>query len=235
MFQEAKHYRLTGDRTHLAIWCDPLRTAAGRRFTPINAPVNPPTDPREAVFIPRPTRVLATPKAAGGYLTTPSRPTSGAVLRALQAELAPPMAVYRTGPACHIPPLTEDFSGVVASELLPGNNTCPLCRRQVFPKPVCGDSMRFLRVNLRLWDFAYLKLDIKRKLIEEKYRHECLKFMRLWEGDLKVGRESQRKYSRIECQCELIPPALSSYDILVPSFLSPVLRIDGKILNPLFT
>lgn len=195
-FRESRNYRLNGDRTHLAAWRDP-RTAAGPQLTPINPPVN----PREAVFIPRSTRVPAIVQAASGYLTTTSRPTTGAVLRALRAELAPPMVVYRTARACNTPPLTEDLSGVVASELLPGNNTCPLCRRQLFPKPACGESMRFLRVNLRLWDFAYLKLDIKRKLIEEKYRHEFLKFMRLWEGDLKAWSESQRKYSRIECQC----------------------------------
>ncbi|KAL8917688.1 MAG: hypothetical protein Q9208_007814 [Pyrenodesmia sp. 3 TL-2023] len=198
-FTEARHYRLNGDRTYLAAWCDPPR-AAGPQSTPINPLMNPRINPREAVFIPRATRVPATSQAGGGYLTTPSRPTTGAVLRALRAELAPPMTVYRTAPACNTPPVTEDLSGVIASELLPGNNTCPLCRRQLFPKPACGESMRFLRVNLRLWDFAYLKLDIRRKLIEEKYRHECLKFMRLWEGDLKAGGESQRKYSRIECQ-----------------------------------
>lgn len=129
---------------------------------------------------------------------TPRDPTMTQLLNTLYEDLDYAAAVYRTEPPVMSTPTTEDLAGIVITPLLPGNNTCPLCRATVFAKPADGDSLRFVRFNLLVWDHVYKQLGIKRAVIEEVYRHECMNFIRNWEKDQNAMGERQRDSTLVE-------------------------------------
>ncbi|KAL9028874.1 MAG: hypothetical protein Q9196_002813 [Gyalolechia fulgens] len=80
------------------------------------------------------------------------------------------------------PPQAEDIQGVVVYPLSPGNNTCPLCRAAVFPKPVHGDSLQCIRVRIRAWDLAYKYTCIERNALEDDFRFTCIAFGHMWDS-----------------------------------------------------
>ena len=69
------------------------------------------------------------------------------------------------------------LAGLVFTALVPGSNTCPLCRADVFLRETSPDSLLFLRTRLRVWDIAYELAHIKRTPLEEHIRTECLDFI----------------------------------------------------------
>lgn len=118
-----------------------------------------------------------------------------------------PSAVYRRRPPYEPSDLGAEFSGLVIAPLDPGHNTCPLCRAELFAKPVHGESIRFLRMNIRLWDCAYEAFEMAPIFIEKLYRHECVNFIRNWERDQRAMGEKEREYSNIERRFVLIHTA----------------------------
>ncbi|KAI4188821.1 MAG: hypothetical protein L6R41_001892 [Letrouitia leprolyta] len=79
-------------------------------------------------------------------------------------------------------PKVEDFGGVLIRRLFPGNNTCPLCRTTVFPKPVHGESLHRIRLCIRVWDLAYKYACIQRNHLEDDFRLAGLAYGQMWES-----------------------------------------------------
>ncbi|KAI4198914.1 MAG: hypothetical protein LQ350_004979 [Teloschistes chrysophthalmus] len=80
------------------------------------------------------------------------------------------------------PALLYDFgpyaAGVAPTPLGAGNNTCPLCRSETFPRPKHGDSLMALMVRMHVWNTAYRYLGIERTAQDQLYMNEIGLFMR---------------------------------------------------------
>ncbi|KAL8719945.1 MAG: hypothetical protein Q9225_003122 [Loekoesia sp. 1 TL-2023] len=94
--------------------------------------------------------------------------------------------------------LVEDTENFVYRVLIPGNNTCPLCRAQVFPKPAYGDSVHFLRISVRAWDLAYKHTGIERNYLDDVYRSACLTFIHSWDVMRKAMGEGVERIANVE-------------------------------------
>ncbi|KAL9578600.1 MAG: hypothetical protein Q9212_005614 [Teloschistes hypoglaucus] len=88
----------------------------------------------------------------------------------LQGErLLEPAELYEFGP---------HFAGFAPTPLGAGNNTCPLCRSETFPRPKHGDSLMALTVRMHVWNTAYRYLGIERTAQDQLYMNEIGLFMR---------------------------------------------------------
>ncbi|KAI4120374.1 MAG: hypothetical protein LQ338_007063 [Usnochroma carphineum] len=141
-------------------------------------------------------------------LDTPGNSVTANFLEALLKKLGHSIAIYRGEPPYKPSRLGKDSSGL-AMRLLPGHNTCPLCRAEVFARPVLGESLRFIRLNIRLWDIVYKLLGMVPHIYEKVYRYECVEFIRTWKKDRRAMGEKQRAESYIEKRWLLINGAAS--------------------------
>ncbi|KAI4246235.1 MAG: hypothetical protein LQ352_006429 [Teloschistes flavicans] len=87
----------------------------------------------------------------------------------LQGELLlQPTSIYEYGPF---------HAGFTPMPLGPGNNTCPLCRSETFPRPKHGDLIVALTVRMRVWNTAYRFLGIEPTAQDRLYINEIGRFI----------------------------------------------------------
>ncbi|KAL8947114.1 MAG: hypothetical protein Q9222_006569 [Ikaeria aurantiellina] len=70
-----------------------------------------------------------------------------------------------------------------------GTNTCPLCTKVLFPKPLEGEGLIPLLARIRVWDAAYQALNLSRLPEEEAYRTEALTFLDTWQKHTDIHRQ----------------------------------------------
>ncbi|KAL9608235.1 MAG: hypothetical protein Q9167_006920 [Letrouitia subvulpina] len=76
-------------------------------------------------------------------------------------------------------PLVDEYRTSERRKYCSGNNTCPLCRFQLFPKPCCSGSSSVLKSVIRLFDAAYDHLDIALNEDEQRSRRIFVEYLEL--------------------------------------------------------